>query len=1587
MMADVSGFTALSERYHNTGQGGAYRLTVTLNTYLGSLIELIYCNGGDIIKFAGDAFLALWKNDKRSYLCHTIHTVIACSLIIQQLYSSYETDVKINLKVKLAISAGNLTFAPIGTDTDKNFILTGLPVFEAKDAESVCSSGEVMLSPSAWGHCYSRNYDHILHDDGHVTIKSILYDPRESNVSKPFTGLGTIMRQIKKQYIAIENLPNEIWDEHITTDIIKTLKNNESLNVRETILESIEKNKGGNIRKFMIQPVVQQIDAHQPLEYLTEMRYVTIMFITLKARKLKLNSVTHLITVVNKAYEITCEIIYKCMGCVNKIILFDKDIMILVIFGLRGFKHESEAQAALKSAYNIKKYLSILDGVLEVSIGVTTGEVYCGVVGHPLRREFTVIGAIVNKAARLMCYFKNKITCDEATYIKSKLSANNFTLQPNIQLKGIQNTGKIYEYNEDIRLKEINNIPILAPLLNRSDEMECFTNMIGNLYKTSREYDAILIVGENRVGKSRLLEAMARQGRNLGINVCSITLTSIHSATPCLALRHIVNHLLQIVEPTADFKKEDRIVQLLKMYSDDLCYLNNILCTRFAYNENIYTQNENIRNEKSKDVFKRLITAIDDAFVLCIDDLHNLDNLSWEFISIILKEQKNILSVLTITKNKINTTRSWLYDVFVHNKIKKILIGPLKSKYIAPLACQILDVDAVPKDLCTVLETKYNCMPGLIETFIVHLFSSDAIDINRLSDDEMSTINTADFYFPATELLKPIALNEHDQDKIDELLQNEDSKITKICTIMNKDELTKNLNIQNMDALIIMQIDSLTPYQQLLLKIASVIGTVVSRNLLENIMYENNYLTTAKAIKRLFAMKLLICANNRVRWSRKTISAHSTSSLFLYNTCDCNFDYDENNSYNLPKQAFCNLMKFKNKRTRTTCYELLPLNQKKEFHTRIVNYLESNDSKCISCGGIPLIVQSLGNIRTHSFNNENFNFEVDLLQENENPSISENLNDTNYYFNSDEVIKNKSVSQDVSIYKAKSDIINQTKDYGSEFDSHISSMHSHSQNTISYIYRPSILKSSFQERRMTKRVTIPSMSLKEISCVNLEDKVLFPNIRTIIETGDTSYWKELGLSDSEDKLEKHFRKKQSYKLKLEKRVSQVNFKSCTCIQTKILKFDKLIHHAIQADLILKAIEFIIEYCSLNISENKISNVLEKLNDAENMCKNSIHHKGYLNKYDKKKFLGKIYTLFSAANIINGNYIMVKFYIEEGLRLYGINFNKFTNSFIFLSKISNKNHKRKNRGSQNIITKDCVSFLNVATLFYKNINEERIARISVYRAIQLLQKTDCSVTQICDTYCNALQIELDRGHPELTEVLEFAAQISLGNLSHIKAHELYDVGKLFLVSFHCRIARGLLVPAIRSGIRSFVISRFVYANNVSIEIIPDLFYMFLAHKRITEAVGILHEILQINYDSHRSENEIWYYALCMDMILDAGFQLEYPGNIIRYAEHINKNSLNCNGWRRLVLGIWTYCLRSGINRKTNRWETEAMKWVNANDTDITLTSLFNALRLSEGMLQSLSIKVDDLRKVSQKVYFKNIIITGINIRNKKKSNVI
>lgn len=122
---------------------------------------------------------------------------------------------------------------------------------------------------------------------------------------------------------------------------------------------------------------------------------------------------------VQKCLEILHCHIYRYGGQLRQFIVDDKGTVGIASFGLRGSVNEDNAANAVEAANAIVD--GLLDLGLSASIGITTGKVYCGLVGSLLRHEFAIMGPSVNLSARLMSKAgANAILCDQETTTRDR---------------------------------------------------------------------------------------------------------------------------------------------------------------------------------------------------------------------------------------------------------------------------------------------------------------------------------------------------------------------------------------------------------------------------------------------------------------------------------------------------------------------------------------------------------------------------------------------------------------------------------------------------------------------------------------------------------------------------------------------------------------------------------------------------------------------------------------------------------------------------------------------------------------------------------------------------------------------------------------------------------------------------------------------------------------------------------------------------------------------------------------------------------------------------------------------------------------
>ncbi|XP_063977452.1 uncharacterized protein LOC135162667 [Diachasmimorpha longicaudata] len=756
MLGDVSGFTELTEKYTNSGKGGPSKLTETLNSYIGPMVQEILSHHGDVLKFSGDAFIVMWKLHEGTVMRDLASEAVQTACIIQKHFGKYETDVGVTLRVKLAIASGRTYFTSIGDPRKiSHYIITGQPVWDVKLAEGLCKGGDIIVAPSSWQWVDPSEYVFkILPDGVHTLILScnLMLDQAKGIYEDSDIAVNT---DTKSDQNSERLFPKLSVLNHIGPDTLRTMRRNRSemktfsspfntdYTLRPKVIEVTQQRLKDELQSYVLRPVVRSVELDEPLEYLTEMRQVVIIFLNVVTANI---SPRKLISLVNDIYKLTCGIVSGMQGCVNKTSLFDKDLMFLCIFGLRGDKHEFESQIGLRCAAKLKNELNNVKGIKSVTIGVTTGMTYCGVVGHVLRREYTVIGMAVNKAARLMVAYNNKVVCDRESFLHSRLQARHFMLQEPKDLKGITHVGPIYEFLEKSKPDDTELISNLYPLLGREIEMKLFKLMFADVRKnfkskskgnqSKKSLNVLIIRGEPRIGKSRLLDEISGEiPKDIACNY--INLITADKETPFGLIHLIFSAPLQFTASTTSQTRENTLLYHLKFlrYPEFLCALNPVFNVKYRVSS--YYLNLTFSDRRSilqKLIFKLAQSCFTHPWVVITDDADNADSESLSLLPTII-EHENIFFVFTFGEMEITDRKRQISKIL--EKAKIIDLMGLDKWFHAGLACQLLHVSAIPAELEKVIQEKSMGNPGWIESYLLSLLQIGGIQLNQIPKNRL----------------------------------------------------------------------------------------------------------------------------------------------------------------------------------------------------------------------------------------------------------------------------------------------------------------------------------------------------------------------------------------------------------------------------------------------------------------------------------------------------------------------------------------------------------------------------------------------------------------------------------------------------------------------------------------------------------------------------------------------------------------------------------------------------------------------------------------------------------------------------------
>ena len=383
------------------------------------LIDLVESYGGDVVQFSGDALTILWRcaetDDDKGLAGGEAQAVILASACAAAMQRAIAGDARLAggpLTMHMALGCGAVTVAHLGGVWGRwVLVMDGPAMAQIALAEPLGGSGDVVLSP--------RAAKALRETDGSTRADSILEEPYgDAHAAHARLAMGGDLRALAAAAAAVK---------HSLGDVPATRG---SLSGSPGDAAKIAAYVPATVcKQLLLNRREDKIDASA-----AELRHVSVVF-------------AHMAGVRASAAAAVVEALQRAVGVgegdVNKILVDDKGMLCLAVFGLPPLVHVDDATRATAAALLVVGELAALG--VAASVGVATGTAFCGFVGSSVRREYTVMGNVVNLAARLMSAAKREagrvlVDAETRAAAASASASRDFDFRATapLQLKGLK---------------------------------------------------------------------------------------------------------------------------------------------------------------------------------------------------------------------------------------------------------------------------------------------------------------------------------------------------------------------------------------------------------------------------------------------------------------------------------------------------------------------------------------------------------------------------------------------------------------------------------------------------------------------------------------------------------------------------------------------------------------------------------------------------------------------------------------------------------------------------------------------------------------------------------------------------------------------------------------------------------------------------------------------------------------------------------------------------------------------------------------------------------------------------------------------
>lgn len=668
LFVDVAGFTHLTERLGQLGAAGSEQLSKVIDSCFGRMTDVVTDLGGDVVVYAGDAMLAIWPAADASQLAEMTGLAARAARRAQDERIEGDGDGE-PLRLRASVGCGGLTVLEVGGVEDRwLYLVGGQPLSDVFAADDLAEPGDIVLAPAA---------------------REVL-GPACAGAGLPggFFRLDTLAAPPAAPPPPAPEIPPD---------------------------------RVGRVRACVPPFVAARLEAGRE-DWLAEFRNLSVVFIALEEAP-----ADPALDRLQVAFELVQQAVAGAGGSVYQALVDDKGVGAVAAFGLPTQADENDAARAVQCATTAWRELRAAG--FRSSVGVATGLAFTGLYGTSERRQYTLVGSVMNRGARLAQAAGDRVLCDGPTRTAAaRRSAFSFAPLPPLELKGI--AGSVAAW----RPLEAGERPTAAEpvpgeqVVGRVEERRVLDAALDALANRTGG-GVILLEGEAGIGKSRLAAGGLERAAGLGVRRLVGQGQQLEQNSVLHAWRPVFGELLEIdgrtTDPDALRERLRRALASQPVSPELFPLLNPVLSVALPETELTTAMPAESRADAARELLTTLVreAARSRPTVLLVEDVHWLDSASLELLVAVAESVPDLLLVATSRPSDAEgpgTSEARLrLDELAGDR--HLVLGALEEAESVAVIRHILGVDHVEEEIATVVHRRAEGNPFFCEQLALAL--------------------------------------------------------------------------------------------------------------------------------------------------------------------------------------------------------------------------------------------------------------------------------------------------------------------------------------------------------------------------------------------------------------------------------------------------------------------------------------------------------------------------------------------------------------------------------------------------------------------------------------------------------------------------------------------------------------------------------------------------------------------------------------------------------------------------------------------------------------------------------------------------